>query len=709
MQQIEDISTRNNCSGILLKNYDKNTYRQTKYIQYWRFQYYKNLLKQYKSEQIENAIYILPDIYAYMENKNIKDILSKFDKKLSDDKNLMYDDFKTILIYNNSVRAEVKKIINQLLLIEIPKPKPKMVIEKNIEKIIEIMNYDENTASIFRFFSIVMHCKIAYDSSMRYSTNRSSIDYYKTDYYKFLNIKNYTKIDKELIDTIDYLSRSVIISEKFSTNLIGSYEDLLNSYCTKCPKSKLKLSDFSHVKDIAFLESLITNAIKQNKTNINILIYGKPGTGKTELTKVLCDNLNLPLYSVISNNEVSAKAINIERMQGSDTNNFNQRIQYINLLNRFISNKKSVLLVDEAENIFDRFEEKSDKLLKNKLLENNSLITIYIMNDIFSIDAAQLRRFSYILEMNEIPNNAIENLATKIFEKNNIMLDNKIINFIKRTHPSVGLIENAVNSYKLSGSKNKEDIIRCLESTIKASNYGSVPKKNNVFNKSIFLPELLNTNVNLKEISEEIINSNELNFSILSYGCPGSSKTSFARYLAGKLNIPVIQKNYQELVSCFVGETERNISELFKEGSEEKAMIILDEADILLKDRKTAKNIWEISQTEALLTELEEYDYPVIMTTNLFDNIDEAAMRRFDFKIKHDYLNEEQVKIAFKHFLNIIPKSNISELNRLTPGDFITIIKRMRFSSDKSEKKYIEELKSEMMIKKDSFNNKIGF
>ena len=84
-------------------------------------------------------------------------------------------------------------------------------------------------------------------------------------------------------------------------------------------------------------------------------------------------------------------------------------------------------------------------------------------------------------------------------------------------------------------------------------------------------------------------------------------------------------------------------------------------------------------------------------------------MRRFDFKVKHDYLNKEQVKIAFNHFFGMNPKSNIEELKYLTPGDFATVNKRMRFLKNKSESTYIEELKKEMKVKKSVKTEKIGF
>ena len=189
---------------------------------------------------------------------------------------------------------------------------------------------------------------------------------------------------------------------------------------------------------------------------------------------------------------------------------------------------------------------------------------------------------------------------------------------------------------------------------------------------------------------------------MLLYGVPGSSKSSFGRYLAEQLGLKVICRNYTELASMWVGETEHNIAKLFKDGTADQAVIILDEADVLLRDRTQARASWEVSQTEALLTEMENYEYPFIMTTNLFESLDAAVMRRFLYKVKHDYLKSEQVKLAFKHFFGINIKENL-HLSRLTSGDFALVKKQAEFQDKLKDKKWlIDRLTEEMQQKKDS-------
>ena len=88
---------------------------------------------------------------------------------------------------------------------------------------------------------------------------------------------------------------------------------------------------------------------------------------------------------------------------------------------------------------------------------------------------------------------------------------------------------------------------------------------------------------------------------------------------------------------------------------------------------------WETSRTEEMLQQIEAHDLPVIFTTNLMENIDKAAMRRFTYKTKFDYLTKEQVKLAWKDYF---PKAKLPDeiyLSRLCPGDFATVKKKAEF------------------------------
>ena len=61
---------------------------------------------------------------------------------------------------------------------------------------------------------------------------------------------------------------------------------------------------------------------------------------------------------------------------------------------------------------------------------------------------------------------------------------------------------------------------------------------------------------------------------------------------------------------------------------------------------------------------------------NLMDHLDEASLRRFTFKVKFDFMTQDQVEIAFQHFFKLDPPSEIAMVSNVTPGDFVVVRKK---------------------------------
>jgi SpoVK/Ycf46/Vps4 family AAA+-type ATPase len=116
------------------------------------------------------------------------------------------------------------------------------------------------------------------------------------------------------------------------------------------------------------------------------------------------------------------------------------------------------------------------------------------------------------------------------------------------------------------------------------------------------------------------------------FGPPGTGKSMTAEGIAEYLGKQVLQVNYSELESKYVGETPKNIKRVFKDAKEADAVIIFDEADSFLSKRLT--NITQAADygvnitRSVMLIELEQFDGVVVFTTNLIGNYDTAFMRR---------------------------------------------------------------------------------
>ena len=117
--------------------------------------------------------------------------------------------------------------------------------------------------------------------------------------------------------------------------------------------------------------------------------------------------------------------------------------------------------------------------------------------------------------------------------------------------------------------------------------------------------------------------------SMLLYGPPGTGKTQFTEHLATELRLPLVSKSASALLSKWVGESEKNIAAAFEEAAAEEAILFFDEGDSFLRSRELAVRSWEVTQTNELLQHMERYDGIVVVATNLFRDLDMAALRRF--------------------------------------------------------------------------------
>lgn len=215
---------------------------------------------------------------------------------------------------------------------------------------------------------------------------------------------------------------------------------------------------------------------------------------------------------------------------------------------------------------------------------------------------------------------------------------------------------------------------------------------------------MVNCNQNLKELTTKLKASKHTDYNILLYGEAGCGKSYYGQYLAQELGMPVIKKRASDLIDKFVGSTERNIQAAFEEARSKKAILILDEADSFLFDRKYAQRDFECTSTNELLTQLESNEYPVILTTNLKSKLDKASLRRFLFKIKYDYMKEENVKAGVKTYFGKefkLTKEQLKELKYLTAGDFKVAKRKMDVLEDSqySNEKIYEYLLAEQSEK----------
>jgi AAA+ superfamily predicted ATPase len=115
-------------------------------------------------------------------------------------------------------------------------------------------------------------------------------------------------------------------------------------------------------------------------------------------------------------------------------------------------------------------------------------------------------------------------------------------------------------------------------------------------------------------------------------GGPGTGKTMCAEVIAGSLGFDLFKVDLSSVISRWVGETEKNLKEIFDAAEGGSSVILFDEGDALFGSRgevKQAQDRFANQEVSFLLQRLEVFEGCAIITTNLQENIDEAFLRRF--------------------------------------------------------------------------------
>ena len=529
------------------------------------------------------------------------------------------------------------------------------------------------------------------------------------------------------------------VSEKLPPVLMREYRDqneLMAVFTRPVERSSLGLADFSFaLEDVQVLVALLRNAVAGKELGVNVLLYGPPGTGKTELTKVVAQAAGLDLFEV--------------EYADRDGNSLSGRDRYRSLQIAQVFLKGSAhaaLLFDEVEDVFPPISSEAAQLMArseqlsapaatsvngkawvNQILESNTVPTLWVTNRIEQIDPAFRRRFAYHLELKSPPPGAREILVRKTLEGVPVS-DALVARLTGRKGLTPAQIRTAVRFAKLASSPGASTdaagmaavlsgghtalMESLIERQLKNADQALGNRAGAGGRHSVTTYDLSMLHVESRFDVPRIVEALKArgHGTLCFYGAPGTGKTALAEHMARALDRPLIIKQASDLMSKYVGETEQNMAAMFAEAEQEKAVLLLDEADSFLQDRRGAQRTYEVTEVNEMLQGMERFSGIFVCTTNLLESLDQAALRRFTFKIKFMPLTPLQREQMFvtealagdTAALTAALRERLARLNQLCPGDFAAVkrqtdILSVEFTADE----FLSQLEAEHRIKPD--------
>jgi SpoVK/Ycf46/Vps4 family AAA+-type ATPase len=377
-----------------------------------------------------------------------------------------------------------------------------------------------------------------------------------------------------------------------------------------------------------------------------LLFVGPSGTGKTMLAHALGNYLDKRILLINVNNRAD---FSYARYQDDAR---------LPVLFREARMHDALLFFDEAEELLH---ERMNDLLTE--VEKHRGIVIFATNASFTIDEALRRRINYIYRFQE-PGPTLRrriwelhlpasvqlaadvdlSLLARRFEINGGLIKNAVFSALARAagefgnHPKLhmrhlndGAREQLKNKFFLSHSEEQFRPAMGLDSVV-------LPEKT-----MQALEELVDFEKARKVLTAEWgfdeVFPDHNGIAVLFHGPSGTGKTRTAEAVACETGKKLRVVNYAQIISMWVGGTEKALEALFSEADDDETILLFDEADALFSRRvgvSSANDRFVNSETDVLLRLIERFNSMAVLTTNMPEHIDPAFLRRMRYVIAFD-------------------------------------------------------------------------
>ncbi len=389
---------------------------------------------------------------------------------------------------------------------------------------------------------------------------------------------------------------------------------------------------------------------------LTLLFSGPSGTGKTLLAQAMASHMKVPLLSLA--------ASDLPEKEGVD--------QILRELFSEATMRNALVLVDECESLLGKQDKR--KASAFKAIEDFHGVLVLTTNHPERLDEALDRRIIYSLPF-ELPEPDLRRQIWEVHLPPEVPLASDIDLDIlaSRYDFTGGTIKNAilvaVNKAVARESASPRITFADLDEGCRTQLKYALEElttrtTTHMRLKDIVLPD--ETKAKVKEIISAIRNQaivlNTWGFGkklvtgkgiiTLFDGPPGTGKTFCSEIIAGEFDRPLYRVNLPEVVSKWVGETEKHIKQIFEQARISHAMLLFDEADALFASRsaevKSATDRHANMEVNLLLQEIERFPGVCILTTNFYGALDRALTRRIQFRVTFEEPGDDQRALIWK-------------------------------------------------------------
>ncbi len=399
-----------------------------------------------------------------------------------------------------------------------------------------------------------------------------------------------------------------LLSGEFADLMVSSEANpisLLRGTVCAAEPGQLRLTEYGHIdSSLEILCPYLRHAVTTGRRGVNIFIHGAPGTGKTQLARSLANELGCELFEVAAE-DTDGDPVNGER-----------RLRAFRAAQSFFAQRRALIVFDEVEDAFndgDRFlGRKSTAQLRkawiNRMLEENPVPTLWLSNSVASLDPAFIRRFDMVFELPVPPKKLRERILRNACGD---LLDDEAVSRIAEAEalaPAVvtraAFVIDAIRK-DLSHTSPAVAFERLTNNTLLAQGHRPLMRPDPTRLPAVYDPSFVQADADLAAIAARMATVGLGRLCL--YGPPGTGKTAYGHWLAQQMAVPLLIRRASDLMSPWVGENEKNIARAFRQAEQDGALLLIDEVDSFLADRRRAQRGWEVSLVNEMLTQMESF------------------------------------------------------------------------------------------------------